>query len=501
MNNGTDKITYTRDTATYTRNDIVLALAMMVCGFLYWNFIRIPALGAGVTLFATILSLCTAIYLRSVDYHQTGKSLLCLIVLVMSALVFLLFDNILIKGLNFIFLSAAVIYWVCLSTGRTLEKRISVYILGDFYNQVLVIPISNFTRCFGAVKKLIAGNKKGKSLVSGAVGILVILPVLAVVINLLIRADAAFAGMIENLEFSFSMDIIIQILFGIPLACYLYGLIYGNRYGKNTGSVTVESVDNIADSLRIAPGVTVYTALTALNLVFIVFFLSQITYFFSAFNNLLPELMTHAEYARRGFFELCTVAGINMIVITASHLFVKREKVRMLQIETVGLCFFTLMLIMTALSKMVMYINYYGLTQLRVYTTWFMIVLFFLFAVIAVRQFKKFNSARAMLLGFVILFMILSYGNVDGRIAAYNIDKYRNETLESLDVQALSSLSEAATPYIYDLYLDTTDFQLKADLKTVLVKGTGVEKGAQYQETFRDFNFQSYTAEKIRNML
>ncbi|MFZ3102315.1 MAG: DUF4153 domain-containing protein [Desulfitobacteriaceae bacterium] len=53
--------------------------------------------------------------------------------------------------------------------------------------------------------------------------------------------------------------------------------------------------------------VIVLSALTALNLVFIVYFLSQLTYLFSAFNNRLPELMTYAEYARRGFFELCTV--------------------------------------------------------------------------------------------------------------------------------------------------------------------------------------------------
>jgi len=162
---------------------------------------------------------------------------------------------------------------------------------------------------------------------------------------------------------------------------------------------------------------------------------------------------------------------------------------------------FYLMLIITAISKMVMCINYYGLTQLRVYTTWFMIVLFFMFAVIAVRRFKKFNAARVMLLGFVVFFLILSYGNVDGRIAAYNIDRYRNGTLETLDVQALSGLSDAAVPYIYALYQDTPDQSLKADLKAAINKTNKYEAGASHQETFRDFNFQSQNAKLIRNML
>lgn len=485
----------------YTRNDILFALVMLVCGFLYMNLIRLPGLGAGVTLFAAIFCLSTFIYLKSGVIHQTRTSLLFFVVIVLSALVFLLFDNMLIKGLNFLFLMAAVIYWISLSTGRTLEKRISVYILGDFFHQVLVIPFSNFACCFSAVRTLIAGNKKGRSLLAGTVGIFVMIPVLAAVINLLIKADAAFAGVIANLHFSVSIDILFQIILGIPVACYLYGLIYGNRYGRNTGFVTVELVDKMAAAFRFAPGVTVYSALTALNLVFIVFFLSQITYLFSAFHNQLPELMTHAEYARRGFFELCAVAGINLAVITTAHLIVKREKVRVLQIETTALSLFTLMLIITAISKMVMYINTYGLTQLRVYTTWFMVVLFLIFAVIAVRQFKKFNATRVILVGFVVFFLIMSYGNVDGRIAAYNIDRYMNGTLESLDVKDLSGLSDAAVPYMYNLYLDTENQSLKTELKAAIEKTPGSENMIPHQKTFRDFNFQSHAAQTIRNLL
>lgn len=106
-----------------------------------------------------------------------------------------------------------------------------------------------------------------------------------------------------------------------------------------------------------------------------------------------------------------------------------------------------------------------------------------------------------MLVGFVVFFMILSYGNIDGRIAAYNIDRYSNGTLENLDVQALSGLSEAAVPYIYTLYQETTDQSLKADLKAAIDQSAGSALGASRQETFRDFNFQRHTAESIRKML
>ena len=495
MNDSSDK-------TIFSKIDIIFALVMLVCGFLFWNLIRLPHLGAGVTLFSLIFCLCTFFYLQAAGFRQKGTSLVCLVIIVLSTLVFLLFDNTLIKVLNFIFLLVIVGYWISLSTGITLKKEISAYMIGDFIHQFLVIPFCNFVCCFRALKALITENKKGKSIWAGAFGILIILPILVLVVNLLVEADAAFAELVANLHFSVSLDIILQVIMGIPVACYLYGLIYGCRYQRNTNHLTVEAADSVASACRLAPAVTVYSALTALNLVYIVFFLSQLTYLFSAFTNQLPELMTYAEYARRGFFELCAVAGINLVIITVAYLLVKREKIKILRAETAVLSIFTLILIITAVSKMMMYINYYGLTQLRVYTTWFMIMLFLIFTVLLIRQFKKFNAAKVIVLGFIILFFGLCYSNVDGRIAAYNINRYKNGTLETLDIQALTRLSDAAVPYMYDLYQHTQDQSLKADLKAAMEKNFGsVGSLPPHRTTFRDFNYQHYTAQNIKNML
>ena len=73
-----------------------------------------------------------------------------------------------------------------------------------------------------------------------------------------------------------------------------------------------------------------------------------------------------------------------------------------------------------------MYIDYYGLTRLRVYTSWFMILLFVLFVIILLRQFRSFNGTRIAAIGCICLFMLLCYGNVDGMIAKYNIDRYQS---------------------------------------------------------------------------
>ncbi|MBR0600334.1 DUF4173 domain-containing protein [Clostridiales bacterium BAD-6] len=491
-----------------TGKDTGFALVMLVIGFLFWNLIPPGSLGAGVTLFAVIICIASGGYLHISGLKQGRASLVCLAVILLSSTYFLLSDSIIIKNLNFLFLMAGFIYWICLTTGNRMEKRLAFSFLYDMINQSILIPFSNFSCCFAAFKSRVGENKRGKGIVSGAAGILIFLPVLILVVNLLIDADAAFESFIENLRFSFSADLLeylLQMILGIPVACYLYGMIYGNRYKRYTDHLTLESAEKNVMAFRFAPDTPVYSALTALNLIYLVFFLTQAAYLFSAFTSSIPAAMTYAEYARRGFFELCTVAGINLAVIAVAHAIIKREKEekqKLLKAETLAICFFTILLIATAMSKMAMYIESYGLTQLRVYTSWFMILLLAVFGVIAARQFKKFNGTKIVIISFVILFFVLCYGNVDGMIAKYNIDRYREGTLETLDVAALSELSDAAVPYLYELYQETDDVEFKASLRSA-INGRYYDEASMlpYETTFRDFNLQTHQAEKIRAVI
>ena len=485
--------------------DILLALGMLICGFLYWNLIRIESLGFGVTLFAAILTFISIWYLRNGGMKLSRDGAAFLGIILLSAANFALFDGVLIKGLNFIFLSACFIYWISIYTERRLENKLSLYLFGDLLHQSLVVPFANFTCCFGGIKKIFVKNQKGKGLLSGLVGILFFLPILILVISLLTDADAAFESLIDRLQFSFSENMIeylVQIILGIPVAFYLYGLIYGNRYQRNTGFMTLDSVKKNVTAMRFAPDVTVYSALTALNLVYAIFFLVQTAYLFSAFGDSLPQTMTYSEYARRGFFELCAVSGINLGVIAAAHLIVKREKMKILRAETAALCLFTIALIATAVSKMGMYINYYGLTRLRVYTSWFMLVLLMIFIIILLRQFAEFHGTRIAAAGFICLFIALSYGNVDGVIAKYNIDRYQAGTLEKIDIDALLGVSDGAVPYLYELYQNTADPGLKSDLRKALADTAPKELNSDaFRVNFRDFNYQSYKANLIRKQI
>jgi len=481
--------------------DIVFALVAIVLGFLYWNFIDLYMLGAGVTIFALLMFAASFVYLNKSGFKQNAKSLVCLTLATASAIQLTLFDNQFISFLNFIFLKLTFIYWICLSTGRQLEKNLSVYVIGDAFKQILSIPFSNFGCCKSGIAKGLSKPKKAKGVTAAFVGLLIFFPLIVVVINLLMSADLAFEnfviGFLNRFDMARVFQYILYFLFGIPVAFYLYGLIYGNKTGRYSEKITAQSVDNTAKSVKIAPRVTIYTVMTAFNFIYFVFFAVQANYLFSAFFGTLPQAFTYAEFARRGFFELCAVAGINLGILIIAHLAIKREsgeELKALRIQTVIISIFTILMIVTAQSKMIMYINVFGLTQLRVFTSWFMILLFLIFTFILVRQFKKFNLTRFVVIGFVAMFMALSYSNVDGLIAKYNIERYQAGTLQTLDIDALGRLSDAAVPHMHNLYI-TGEYDWR------LVNAMSTFRWIPSESDFRTFNLQRHRANEIRARL
>lgn len=281
--------------------DILLAFAMIAVGFLYWNLIFFHSLDLGVTLFAAVLWAVSAVYFRASGIRQSRSGFAVFGIFVLSAVHFAIFDGEFIKGLNFIFLSLCFVLWVLIAAGKRIEEKISLYLASDMLRQLFVIPFSNFIGCFAGIRQVFASSRRGKGVLSGILGIVIFLPVLLVVTGLLSSADAAFEGIMAQIRFSVSeniMEYLLQLILGLPVACYLYGMLYGNRYQRKVGAATLDSVNRNLAAFRFAPGATVYSAMTALNLVYVVFFLAQMTYLFSAFEGILPQAMTYAEYAR-----------------------------------------------------------------------------------------------------------------------------------------------------------------------------------------------------------
>ena len=71
------------------------------------------------------------------------------------------------------------------------------------------------------------------------------------------------------------------------------------------------------------------------------------------------------------------------------------------------LCVLSLLLLSTAMAKMVMYIAAYGLTVKRIISTVFLVWLVMVFVMCITRLYKPFNLVKAAVISGVVIFCIL----------------------------------------------------------------------------------------------
>lgn len=348
-------------------------------------------------------------------------------------------------------------YFLYASFGNSVKKGLSDFIVADFLKVIFVMPFCSFGSIFRALFSG-KGKRGGKVILRILIGLgIALIPTLIVFI--LLSYDSDFTNLLSDIfDFNF-VDIfshIGSVILGVPVGMYIYGLFVSSVDNKCKTVMSVDSSAKVFNNIRIAPMVTVAVAVVPVMFLYVVFFISQWKYYVSAFTNVLPDEFSYADYARNGFFELCVVSAINFVIIIAVILFLKRiakPAYIMLRVTVIAVSLATLVLISTALAKMVMYINAYGLTQKRVYTTWFMILLAVVFILICVRLFvRSFKPVALSLFWCVIMFAILALPNVDAFIADYNVDRYINGTLDTVDIENMRDLDSSAVPSLMRLY-------------------------------------------------
>ncbi len=432
----------------FDRNEGVIALLMLVAGFFFARYVFANNLGFFTSFFFILLMAVDLVFLSKKGYKLSYYHLTLVGIYFAFSAAFSLTGNNFVKSLDAVFLmllGAYTIFAICNERNKT-----GKFFAFDMLKSVFGVPLSGFGYAPRAIK---SGKGKGaKNVWFAVLGVAIAVPLLFVVIGLLSEADAGFeqalSDFFKNIRLNKIIVIVFEILIGIPVAFYLFGLVFSNTRGLKSFYLTDDYNEMKTRKLRFAPSVTIYAAATPLILVYAAFIVIQLNYFFSAFNGVLPKGFSYSEYARRGFFELFAIALINLAVIILMTVFSKwkddNEKPVVLKVYTTVLSVLTLFIIATAFSKMMLYISDLGLTRKRVNTSWFMILLTFLFIAIIIKQFaKRFSVSTVMGIVFTMMFAFLCFGSVDELIATYNIQMYKaSEYTQKLDVAALVQLSD-----------------------------------------------------------
>ena len=289
------------------------------------------------------------------------------------------------------------------------------------------------------------GDKKTLSKV--LVGVLCAVPVLLVVVPLLISSDDAFHGM-KNKIFDNTSETFFKVLLGLVLS--LFVIAYGFSLKADTAKKVKEGRAGGVENVYLI------SFLSAIGLCYVLYLFSQLAYFFSAFRGFLPDgEITYAQYARKGFFEMCAIATINLGIVFLAMIIAKKENGKVcpgIRAVATFIAAFTLLIIATAIYKMVLYIGAYGMTVLRLTTSAFMVFLAIVFISVILRIYiTKINIVKTGLVAAGCIVLLLGTANVNRVCAAYNYESYKSGRLQTIDVDALYDLGYEGIPYLVAL--------------------------------------------------
>lgn len=467
------------------KKEILFAGGILLCAMALCNFVLFGGFNLGFSIAAVACIICSCGYLLAAGCKPTAYSLTLLILSVLICAGFARSDDGFVKFVLTGFVLVSVNLALCLIAGQNLHKPGKVSSLLDAPRAIFYMGFGKLPEsCRGLSNAFRRSGSLGQKGSAFLLGLCITIPVLALVIPLLISADAAFDGLMKLLpDFDFA-EIFATILFG----CLLAGILYTRGVGLRHS----EKEEKAAKSCKGISSITVNTVLVAVCVVYLAYLVSQLSYLFGGFAGILPENYTLAEYARRGFFEMAVLSGINLAIITLSLGLVKKEQKEPL--PTRLLCLFiglvTLFLVVTASAKMFLYIGSYGLTRLRVLTQVIMLYIGLVTLVVMIRLFvRKLPYMQAVVILALVLGGSVLWADVDTQVARYNVGAYLSDQLETVDVSHLQQLGNGATSSIAKLAQRAPSAEIASQARTALDNRELDEK-----EDFREWNYVNHKA-------
>lgn len=430
----------------FSKTDYIFfgVFAVLSICLVFFGFFCQMALGYTLSTIALVTALVVYII-------KNGKfsflSVSCLILIVLSSVVFTLYGNDYISR----FIAFAVLFVsTVICTNSLTDKTIADNLDGVFkLIRTFIAPIENAP----TIAKSVLKNDKKKTVLQVGGAVIAAIPILAIVISLLVSADAAFEGLVEKIASTLGTTVV-KLFVSIIVFAGVVLFAVTCKYELNKS----ESKPFQLDKTRFINTPFAITFLGLIALVYLIYMFSQTAYFFSAFSGILPEgyEFSFSEYARRGFFETEAIAFINLVIMVLSvWLVIRRDNGTLNPVIKGVLTFigvFTILFIATAISKMVMYIDEYGLTVLRLCTSAFMLATAIVIIAFIIRVFKpELKTIKYAFLISMLIFTVLSLFGIERTIADYNVNAYLNGKYENIDMYTLGELSDSAIPYIAKL--------------------------------------------------
>lgn len=304
--------------------------------------------------------------------------------------------------------------------------------VGGYAQAIGTSALAGVVETFDFVTTDVSFGKTSNRLGRVLVGLLVVVPILVVFTVLFAGADAVFSRMLTSI-----VDIDLGRFMGhaLTVAALTWAGVGMLRYALR--------VETSATETNRQPRLVVEatTGLVAIGALFAVFVVVQFAYLFGGLET--NTGLTYAEYARKGFFELVTVGAlIVLLALAVDRLVQGTERSRAVDVALTTLVVETLIVLASAVVRLNLYVDAFGLTEARFYAAVFLVwagVVLVLVAGMLLRG-RRAGFAFAAFVTGIVLLVATAVANPDGVIARTNLTK------APVDVGYLAWLSADAVP-------------------------------------------------------
>lgn len=204
-------------------------------------------------------------------------------------------------------------------------------------------------------------------------GVVIATPLLLIFAALFASADPVFGNVLSNL-FNFNAETVVSHTFFIGFWAFLVaGYFRWSFLGRPIQTLT-PSAKPLQSIVPLA------TALGLLDLLFLLFVVVQLRYFFGG-SGVVEQTsgLTYAQYARQGFFQLLTASILVLPILLGAEALVHTGSAPQVRVfrQLAGLLLALLSVVMiSALQRMRLYVDAFGLSAQRLYATAIMVLLF-----------------------------------------------------------------------------------------------------------------------------
>lgn len=333
--------------------------------------------------------------------------------------------------------------------GGLRRAGLSEYLIGGAYAGVLAsagpVPVAVRDIRWGEA----ARGRWYEPVLAVARGVLIAAPLVLVFGALFVAADAVFENLVLNVLGFDVAKVLGHLLIFTACAWIPSGLLWAALMTRGSGRFAFDRPRSL--SLGI---VEVGVVLGLLDVLFLIFIAVQLRYLFGGAATVATTSgLTYAEYARHGFFELVVVAALALPLLLLAHWMLRAETRahRWIFTALAGMLVLLLFVVVaSALERMYLYTAHFGLTELRLYTTVFMIwtsAVLFWFAATVLRGARDKFAFGALLSGFAFIFLINAM-NPDALIVRTNVARMQEG--REFDPYYVASLSADAAPALVD---------------------------------------------------